>query len=158
MTKAFRLCLYLSAMLICTYTYAGNGNVVVDLKMSESQLHAVFALNPKVKNILPDEYSDMNIIKEVKLDSLRLDLHLGKSGYYVWRLEITDSGWAYRNPNIYIGASESELIKYFGLPESKEIEGDVTHYIYRLYEFDSWSNISVKGGKIIEIFAAEDFT
>lgn len=158
MSNVIKLSLYIFVALICRFALAGGGNVVVDLKVPESQLTAVFALNPKVKSFPPDEEFGMNHTRELKLDSMSLDLHLGKSGYYVWRLVITGSGWAYRNQNIYIGASESELMKIFGRPEDKEVEGDVTHYIYRLYDFDSWSKISVRGGKIIEILAAEDWT
>jgi hypothetical protein len=158
MSKFIKLILCFFTAFVCEFALAGSENVVLDLKVPASQLIAVFTLNPKVKKFPPDEEYGMNYTKEVKLNSLSLDLHLGKSDYYIWRLAITGSGWAYRNANIFIGASVSELIKTFGQPVSKELEGDVINYIYRLYDFDSWSKISVRDGKIIAIFAAEDWS
>ncbi|MEE4246553.1 MAG: hypothetical protein V2I33_14180 [Kangiellaceae bacterium] len=158
MKHSFQIISLLFFMIFTTFSFSEEGRLVFDLGMDESGLEKIYIQSPSVQSFPPDEEFGMSHTKTIRLPSIVIGLHQGEKGFYVWRLDITGSGWAFHHPSIFIGAAESELEKHIGIPESKEVEDGVTHYFFRLYPQDSWVKISVKEGRVTKIFAAEDWT
>ncbi len=159
MKHLLKISLFVLVLVFSALSFSDNGKLVLDLGMDESALETIYSLAPTVKLFPPDEEFGMNHTKTVRLSSITLDLHKGKEEFYIWRIEITGPEWAFHHPKLFVGAPESELDKYMGVPSTDiDFNGGMTHYFYRPYLYDSWVRISVKNGKVVKIFAAEDWT
>ena len=91
-------------------------------------------------------------------DGAEIDFREGKNGFYIWRLKITSATWVYKNNQIRVGITIEKLKSLIGPPDSIETSDSKVYWFYHLYEYNAWTRISIVNGKVIEIFAAEDWS
>ena len=153
----FTLSIFSLALLCSVLTPANAEERFIDIGTSEIELLKNYG--PPTKVVLHPEDTEfgMNETKFMEFERAKIDLHRGKKGYYIWRLEINGLPWTYRDQHISVGTKEKTLIEVLGKPESIETEGKIRHFFYRLYSFDAWTRVTIVNGLVKEIFASEDW-
>ncbi|MCP4932418.1 MAG: hypothetical protein GY912_10625 [Candidatus Marinimicrobia bacterium] len=130
----------------------------IDIGMLEANVLSTYGSPANIIQYPDDEEYGMGKTKLITYEGVKLDLRLGDQGYYIWRLRILGSPWAYRNKKLSVGVTTEELRAILGIPLSTKIDGATEFYYYHPYSFDGWATIKIENGVVIEILATEDWT
>ncbi len=154
---------YLALSLVITFlpaAYASENSSLefIEIGMSESQIVSAYGPPISITKYPKDDMFGMNETKLLVYEGLKLDMHLGSKGFYVWRLRISGDPWAYRNNKLTLGITIDKLKAILGEPISTKTEGEIEFYYYNPYTFDGWATITIENGTVIKILATEDWT
>ena len=152
----FILCVVFNCCL--AFAETPNTRMVIDLGLLEEEMSKSQKTPDSIENFPPDKEFGMNETKVARYKGLVLNYHRSKNGFYIWRLEITSEAWAYKNNTISVGTSMEQVKNILGDPESIESNELNTSWFYHLYNYDAWTKITFSNSKVVEIFAAEDWT
>lgn len=79
------------------------------------------------------------------------------SGLHVWKITVTGSEWEV-SPGIRVGMTRKDVVGVIGTPHSANPAGDGETLHYSPFPFDASFWVRLKGGVVVEIGMAEDWS
>ncbi len=131
---------------------------VVSIGRSIEQVQELAGKADSINMQEADEITGMGITQSHVYSGANLDFHKGQNGFYLWKVEINSSEWAYSDKRIKIGVNSALVLSVLGEPASKEPESNKSVWFYHFKEFDGWLRIEFQNDKLIKILAVEDWT
>ena len=151
--------LYFLLLLFVSNIEASEPSKVI-LKLGEKEDVVIAGVGKphKIVEHPADEMFDMDVTKTMSFKGATLDFHRGSDGFYLYKLELTQSDYSYFDKRIFVGVNRATIENVLGAPSSTRFtsEFDVMHYNTK--GFDGRLLFRLIDDVVVSIFVTEDWS